>query len=216
LGNTCATCVSMRRIDTCVMGVQHCYGRVQYVCPTLLCASCVSNSAMGVGVSNTGVGVSTTRRGVSNTGVCCYLIPRGKGADQRRRSGPFDRCAPHRLETPVGHALLPFGFRRGPWGVSNTRLCVRSNRVGVSDTRDRRFGGQTRDIEADPSIVARRLGAPHRLQRLPNQRRVFSIKEQLLRRNAKLLRGGIVFKAHRLLYHSTLGWRAIKKKKIKE
>ena len=25
--------------------------------------------------------------------------------------------------------------------------------------------------------------------------------------------GGLVFKAHRLLYHSTLGWRVIKKKK---
>ena len=26
--------------------------------------------------------------------------------------------------------------------------------------------------------------------------------------------GGFVFKAHRLVYHSTLGWRVIKKKKI--
>jgi len=29
----------------------------------------------------------------------------------------------------------------------------------------------------------------------------------------KLFRGGLVFKAHRLLYHSTLGLRVIKKKK---
>jgi len=36
---------------------------------------------------------------------------------------------------------------------------------------------------------------------------------QLLRRNVKRFRGGLVFKAHRLVYHSTLGWRAIKKKK---
>jgi len=28
-------------------------------------------------------------------------------------------------------------------------------------------------------------------------------------------RGGLVFKARRLLYHSTLGWRVIKKKKKK-
>jgi len=28
----------------------------------------------------------------------------------------------------------------------------------------------------------------------------------------KRFRGGLVFKAHRLLYHSTLGWRVIKKK----
>ena len=35
----------------------------------------------------------------------------------------------------------------------------------------------------------------------------------LLRRNVKRFRGGLVFKAHRLLYHSTLGWRVIKKKR---
>jgi len=29
----------------------------------------------------------------------------------------------------------------------------------------------------------------------------------------KRFRGGLVFKAHRLVYHSTLGWRVIKKKK---
>jgi len=29
----------------------------------------------------------------------------------------------------------------------------------------------------------------------------------------KRFRGGLVFKAHRLLYHSTLGFRVIKKKK---
>ena len=37
--------------------------------------------------------------------------------------------------------------------------------------------------------------------------------EQLLRRNVKRFRGGLVCKAHRLLYHSTLGLRVIKKKK---
>ena len=35
-----------------------------------------------------------------------------------------------------------------------------------------------------------------------------------LRRNVKRSRGGLVFKAHRLVYHSTLGWRVIKKEKI--
>ena len=34
----------------------------------------------------------------------------------------------------------------------------------------------------------------------------------LLRRNVKRFRGGLVFKAHRLLYHSTLGLRVIKTK----
>ena len=42
----------------------------------------------------------------------------------------------------------------------------------------------------------------------------FSISERLLRRNVKRFRGGLVFKADRLLYHSTLGLRVIKKKKF--
>jgi len=29
-------------------------------------------------------------------------------------------------------------------------------------------------------------------------------------------RGGLVFKAHRLVYHSTLGWKVMKKKKKKK
>ena len=33
----------------------------------------------------------------------------------------------------------------------------------------------------------------------------FSIQEQLLDRNVQRFRGGLVFRAHRLLYHSTLG-----------
>ena len=37
--------------------------------------------------------------------------------------------------------------------------------------------------------------------------------DQLLRRNVHRFRGGLVFKAHRRVYHSTLGSRVIKKKK---
>ena len=40
-----------------------------------------------------------------------------------------------------------------------------------------------------------------------------SIYEQLLRRILKRFRGGLVSKAHRLLYRSTLGSRVIKKKR---
>ena len=36
---------------------------------------------------------------------------------------------------------------------------------------------------------------------------------QRVRRNVKRFRGGLVFKAHRLLYHSTLGWRVIKRER---
>jgi len=39
------------------------------------------------------------------------------------------------------------------------------------------------------------------------------LEEQLLRRNVKRFRGGLVFKAHRRVYHSTLGWRVIKKRR---
>jgi len=39
---------------------------------------------------------------------------------------------------------------------------------------------------------------------------------QLLRRNVKRFRGGLAFKAHRLVYHSTLGWRVIKKNKLSD
>jgi len=41
----------------------------------------------------------------------------------------------------------------------------------------------------------------------------FSIQEQLLRINIKRFRGGLVFKAHRLVYHSTLVLRVIKNKR---
>ena len=36
-------------------------------------------------------------------------------------------------------------------------------------------------------------------------------KEELLCRNVKRFRGGLLFKAHRLVYHSTLVWRVTKK-----
>ena len=42
------------------------------------------------------------------------------------------------------------------------------------------------------------------------------IQEQLLYRNVQRFRGGLVFKAHRRLYYSTLGFRVMKKKNKKE
>ena len=41
----------------------------------------------------------------------------------------------------------------------------------------------------------------------------FSTEKQLLSRNSERFRGGLVCKAHRLLYHSPLGSRVIKKDK---
>ena len=40
-----------------------------------------------------------------------------------------------------------------------------------------------------------------------------AILEQLLRRKVKWFRGGLVFKAHRIVYHSALGSRVMTKKK---
>ena len=42
-----------------------------------------------------------------------------------------------------------------------------------------------------------------------------SIQDQLLHRNVKRFLGRPVFKAQRRVYHSTLGWRVVKKKKKK-
>ena len=42
----------------------------------------------------------------------------------------------------------------------------------------------------------------------------FSIQEQPLPRNEKRFRGGLVLEAYRLVYHSTLGSRVIKKMKF--
>jgi len=39
----------------------------------------------------------------------------------------------------------------------------------------------------------------------------FRVKVQLLYRNMQRSQGGLVFKAHRLLYHSTLGLKVIKR-----
>ena len=46
--------------------------------------------------------------------------------------------------------------------------------------------------------------------------RQFSIEEQLIGRNVERFQGGLVLKAHRWLYHSTLSSRVIKKKKKKK
>ena len=43
--------------------------------------------------------------------------------------------------------------------------------------------------------------------------RLGAIYEQLLHINVQRFRGRLVFKAHRLVYHSTLGLRVMKKKK---
>ena len=43
----------------------------------------------------------------------------------------------------------------------------------------------------------------------------WNVQEQLLRRNVKRFRGGLVFQGHSLLYHSTLGLRVIKERRMR-
>ena len=52
---------------------------------------------------------------------------------------------------------------------------------------------------------------------LPSVSSVYDLgcMEQLLGRNVKRFRGGLVFKAHRRMYHSTLGLRVINQKNKK-
>ena len=47
----------------------------------------------------------------------------------------------------------------------------------------------------------------------PDSQAMSSVSQAHEQRNVKRFRGGLVFKAHRLLYHSTLDSRVIKKKK---
>ena len=67
------------------------------------------------------------------------------------------------------------------------------------------MGGQARE----KSFVARAL-----FLQILHEVLHFSISEQLLSRNVE--QEGLVFNAHRLMYHSILGSRAIKKKKEKK
>ena len=83
----------------------------------------------------------------------------------------------------------------GPYSVTMTRALwqPREERVGFTLWRARlRF----RDC---------RVGLRYR--------GTFSISEQLISRNVGRFRGGLVFKAHSLFHHSTLGARVIKKQK---
>ena len=59
---------------------------------------------------------------------------------------------------------------------------------------------------------ARNLQLRKQVSSLVDRRGLFVACSQARERNVKRLRGGLVFKAHRLLYHSTLGLRVIQNK----
>ena len=71
---------------------------------------------------------------------------------------------------------------------------------------------QRHEFNKDSSLFARiRTMTNPDADQTEGQRLQF--KKKLSRRNVKRFRGGLVFKAHRLLYHSILGSRIKKKKK---
>ena len=73
----------------------------------------------------------------------------------------------------------------------------------------------TRILQFDSPLPTLWRGTPESWRGLPKVDSLCkaSIYEQLLHTNMQRFRGGLVFKAHRHLYHSTLGLRVIKKKK---
>ena len=63
------------------------------------------------------------------------------------------------------------------------------------------------------SVVRSYPGQRPRAARAISNRVLGIVQEGLLRRHIQRFRGGLVFKAHRRLYHSTLGLRVIKRQK---
>ena len=67
------------------------------------------------------------------------------------------------------------------------------------------------------SVAFSALSGEQQKANLPREKeRQVSIQEQVLSRNVERFRGGLEFKAHKLVYHSTRGSRVMKKKKEAE
>jgi len=91
---------------------------------------------------------------------------------------------PSRTKSPFSIPLICTGSRWSPATCS-----------AHQGSRKRRFG--------------RRFGRADAIWSCRKRETSSQFREQLLRRNVKRYRGGLVFKARRLLYHSTLGLRVI-------
>ena len=91
-------------------------------------------------------------------------------------------------------------------------LVFKAHRLLYNSTLDSRVIKKKKKVE--PLVVEAHDVEP--VQKHPPLYRAvqFSIYEQLLIRNVERFRAGLVAKAHRLLYRSTVGSRVIKKKKV--
>ena len=108
---------------------------------------------------------------------------------------PPPKTAYRTLFYPSFPTLLPFR-----WADLETVDAEAEERRPLVPHLQGSFLALNQTVLTHQSLVTRRRG-------------LLSIEEQLLGRNVKRFRGGLVFKAHRILYHSTLGSTVIKKKK---
>jgi len=96
-----------------------------------------------------------------------------------------------------------FLWARHPFNSKISSSCTCPSEYGTHKTVTARFW-RSRSGKSPYNVSSCSLFARQRKQ------------EQPLRRNVKRFRGGLVFKAHRRLYHSTLGLSVIKKEKRKQ
>ena len=86
--------------------------------------------------------------------------------------------------------------------------CSSCSRLSYPGTPPRSQGGSPPRSRTHPRSRTR-----PRIPRRGRRRRANSRRTRRTCFNVKRFRGRLVFKAHRLLYHSTLGWRVMKNKK---
>ena len=95
--------------------------------------------------------------------------------------------------------------------ISFTRTVLSPDRFGAKNT--------TEPLDVIPQTIPVR-DATDKRQALPGRSprvgSAVSVPLHLLHRNVQRFRGGLVCKAHRLLYHSTLGLRVIQKKQCRQ
>ena len=109
-----------------------------------------------------------------------------------------------RNRAPLGpHSRIPGAKGGGTWTWGPRRPGCSPQSAPPSASWRRPVGGSC--VNRNVQWFRSGLVSPSASSRTP--------VEQLLYRNVKRFQGGLVFKAHRLLYHSTLGLRVIKKTK---
>jgi len=124
-----------------------------------------------------------------------------RGAHPWRATQTPGRSPPHHYPSPVPPPARGNRFRLSQ---STKRALLPSQPINHAMTRLSRSINPS-PVSANPSM---KHAAPHRCASSGHRQQ----HQALLHRNVQRFRGGLVFKAHRFLYHSTLGLRVMKKK----